>query len=88
MDPAQFLTAPRVTIVAGKGGVGKTTITATMALSAARLGLKALVVEVEGNTRTLGERVARQVYVTRTRAGGGVKPNGNAPEIVKAREIK
>jgi DtxR family Mn-dependent transcriptional regulator len=47
-----------------------------------------LVVEVEGNTRTLGERVARQVYVTRARAGGGVKPNGNAPEIVKAREIK
>jgi DtxR family Mn-dependent transcriptional regulator len=47
-----------------------------------------LVVEVEGKTRTLGERVARQVYVTRTRTGGGVRPNGNAPEIVKAREIK
>ena len=50
MDPAQFLTAPRVTIVAGKGGVGKTTVTATMALAAARLGLRALVIEVEGKS--------------------------------------
>ena len=50
MDPAQFLTAPRVTIVAGKGGVGKTTVTATLALSAARLGLRALVIEVEGKS--------------------------------------
>lgn len=50
MDPAQFLTAPRVTIVAGKGGVGKTTVAATLALAAARLGLKALVVEVEGKS--------------------------------------
>lgn len=50
MDPAQFLTAPRVTIVAGKGGVGKTTVTATLALAAARLGLRALVVEIEGKS--------------------------------------
>ena len=34
VDPAQFLTAPRVTIVAGKGGVGKTTVTAALALAA------------------------------------------------------
>jgi anion-transporting ArsA/GET3 family ATPase len=50
VDPAQFLTAPRVTIVAGKGGVGKTTVTATMALTAARLGLRALVIEIEGKS--------------------------------------
>ena len=50
MDPAQFLTAPRVTIVAGKGGVGKTTVTATMAMAAARLGLRALIIEVEGKS--------------------------------------
>ena len=50
MDPAQFLTAPRVTIVAGKGGVGKTTVTATLATAAARLGLRALVIEVEGKS--------------------------------------
>ncbi|HQF92706.1 MAG TPA: ArsA-related P-loop ATPase [Microthrixaceae bacterium] len=50
MDPAQFLTAPRVTIVAGKGGVGKTTVTATLAMAAAHLGLRALVIEVEGKS--------------------------------------
>jgi len=50
VDPAQFLTAPPVTIVAGKGGVGKTTVTATLALAAAQRGLTALVVEVEGKS--------------------------------------
>ncbi|MFN8049923.1 MAG: ArsA-related P-loop ATPase [Acidimicrobiales bacterium] len=39
-----------MTIVAGKGGVGKTTVTATIALAAARLGLRALIVEVEGKS--------------------------------------
>jgi len=48
VDPAQFFTAPRLTIVAGKGGVGKTTVTATLALAAARAGLRVLVVEIEG----------------------------------------
>ena len=50
MDPAQFLTAPRVTIVAGKGGVGKTTTTATLAMAAAREGLRALIIEVDGKS--------------------------------------
>lgn len=50
MDPAQFFAAPRVTIVAGKGGVGKTTVAATMALAAARCGLRAMIVEVEGKS--------------------------------------
>jgi len=39
-----------VTIVAGKGGVGKTTVAATMALAAAQAGLRALVIEVEGKS--------------------------------------
>ena len=47
MDPAQFLTAPRVTIVAGKGGVGKTTVAITLGVAASRVGLSALIVEVE-----------------------------------------
>ena len=40
-----------------------------------------LVVEVDGQTRTLGERVARQVYVTRTIRGpeGSPRPNGTSP---------
>ena len=50
MDPAQFLTAPRVTIVAGKGGVGKTTVSAALGLAASRCGLRALILEVEGKS--------------------------------------
>ena len=48
MDPAQFLTASRVIIVAGKGGVGKTAVTAALAHAASSIGLRTLIVEVEG----------------------------------------
>ncbi|MEM8621398.1 MAG: ArsA family ATPase [Actinomycetota bacterium] len=40
--------ATNVVIVAGKGGVGKTTVTAVLAHSAARAGRKVLVVELDG----------------------------------------
>jgi anion-transporting ArsA/GET3 family ATPase len=39
-----------VTIVAGKGGVGKTTVSAALARLAARSGLTTLIVEVEGQS--------------------------------------
>jgi anion-transporting ArsA/GET3 family ATPase len=42
------LTASRVTIVAGKGGVGKTTVTAVLARAAADAGQRVLVVELDG----------------------------------------
>ncbi len=48
MDVRSFCTQSRVLIVAGKGGVGKTTMVATMARMAAGAGLSALVVELEG----------------------------------------
>ena len=50
MDPAQFFAASRLVIVAGKGGVGKTTVSATLALAAAKHGLSTLIVEVEGKS--------------------------------------
>ncbi len=50
MDPAQFFAASRLVIVAGKGGVGKTTVSATLARAAARRGLSSLIVEVEGKS--------------------------------------
>ncbi len=43
----EFL-APRILIVSGKGGVGKTTIAASLALVAARQGRKVCVAEVDG----------------------------------------
>jgi anion-transporting ArsA/GET3 family ATPase len=50
VDPAQFFAASRLVIVAGKGGVGKTTVSATLARAAARRGLTSLIVEVEGKS--------------------------------------
>jgi Mrp family chromosome partitioning ATPase len=48
VDPVPQLTAARVTIVAGKGGVGKTTVTAVLARAAAASGQRVLAVELDG----------------------------------------
>jgi anion-transporting ArsA/GET3 family ATPase len=50
VDAREFCTQSRVVIVAGKGGVGKTTVSAALASMAASVGLSALVVEVEGKS--------------------------------------
>ena len=50
MDVAAFCRQSRVLIVAGKGGVGKTTVCAALALMAAEAGLSVLVVELEGKS--------------------------------------
>jgi anion-transporting ArsA/GET3 family ATPase len=57
MDPLQLLTASRVAIVAGKGGVGKTTVTAVIARAAAESGMRVLVVDLDGR-QGLGELLA------------------------------
>ena len=48
MDPNQFFTASRVFIVAGKGGVGKSTVAAALTLAAHRCGHTSLLVETDG----------------------------------------
>jgi anion-transporting ArsA/GET3 family ATPase len=50
MDVSQFCSATRLLIVAGKGGVGKTTVTAALARMAAQAGQPTLIVEVEGKS--------------------------------------
>jgi len=50
VDPARFCSQSRLVIVAGKGGVGKTTVSAALAMMAAQAGLDTLIVEVEGKT--------------------------------------
>jgi anion-transporting ArsA/GET3 family ATPase len=47
MDVAEFCTQSNVVVVAGKGGVGKTTITAALGLIAARAGLHVLLVGLD-----------------------------------------
>lgn len=50
MELHEFCSTSRVLIVAGKGGVGKTTVTAAMAVAAARAGASVLIVEMEGKS--------------------------------------
>lgn len=59
MDSLRFFGAARLVIVAGKGGVGKTTVTAVLAHAAARSGLRVLAVELEGKP-TLANLLAPQ----------------------------
>ena len=47
MDRDAFCRQSKVVVVAGKGGVGKTTVTATLAKMAADLGLEVLVIELD-----------------------------------------
>ena len=54
MNPLQSVTSARLAIVAGKGGVGKTTVTAVLARAAILRGLRVLVVELDGKP-TLAE---------------------------------
>ena len=57
-----LLSAARVTVVAGKGGVGKTTVTAVLATAAAHAGLRVLAVELDGKP-TLAELVGDVPHV-------------------------
>lgn len=86
MDPAQFFAASRVVIVAGKGGVGKTTVTATLALAAAKVGLTSLIVEVEGKSglaACFGQSEALEYQERTLWPGGGPAGEGE----VRARTV-
>jgi len=86
VDPAQFCAQARLLIVAGKGGVGKTTVSAAMALVAAREGLTSLVVELEGKSglgSAFGRSEVLTYHETVLAAGGG--PDGAAD--VRARTL-
>ena len=50
MDPGAFCAQARLLIVAGKGGVGKTTVSAAVARMAARARRTTLIVEMEGKS--------------------------------------
>jgi anion-transporting ArsA/GET3 family ATPase len=67
MDVPAFCRESRVLIVAGKGGVGKTTICAALARTAAESGLSVLMVELEGKealARAFGEGGALEYDAT------------------------
>ncbi|MGE3620252.1 MAG: ArsA-related P-loop ATPase [Acidimicrobiia bacterium] len=85
MDPARVFGASRLVIVAGKGGVGKTVVSAALARAAARTGLTALVVEVEGKSglaAMFGQQPLGYEEVVLS-AGGGPRGEGE----VRARTV-
>jgi anion-transporting ArsA/GET3 family ATPase len=72
--------------VAGKGGVGKTTVSAALARMSARLGLASLIIEVEGKSglaSAFGHTDSLTYHETILAAGGG--PDGAAD--VRARTL-
>src|SRR5947209_12170919 len=86
MDVVGFCSQTRLLIVAGKGGVGKTTVSAALARMAARAGLTTLIVEVEGKSglaAAFGRR-ERLTYDEMVLAPGG-GPDGAAD--VRARTL-
>jgi anion-transporting ArsA/GET3 family ATPase len=58
----------RLVVVLGKGGVGRTTVSAALGVAAARRGRRALVVEVAGQSRL------PRMFGARPRAGGAETP--------------
>jgi anion-transporting ArsA/GET3 family ATPase len=87
VDPNAFLPPARVTIVAGKGGVGKTTISAALAYLCSRSGLDTLIVEVEGKSglpRLFG-RQDELTYSETTVLERGASGAGSGP--VRARTL-
>jgi anion-transporting ArsA/GET3 family ATPase len=54
VDPARFFAASRLVIVAGKGGVGKTTVSGVLARAAARTGRDTTILEVDGKSGLAG----------------------------------
>jgi len=85
VDTAQFFAASRVVIVAGKGGVGKTTVAATLAKAAARTGLTTLVVEVEGKSGLPGLFGQSTIGYDESTLSPGGGPDGAAD--VRARAL-
>jgi arsenite-transporting ATPase len=65
LDPREFLRTTRLVVVAGKGGVGKTTVTAVLARAAARSGLRVLAVDLDGKP-TLGHLVGDLPHLSLT----------------------
>ncbi len=75
MSVVDFCASSRVLIVAGKGGVGKTTVGATLGVAAARAGCDALLIELEGHSNLAApfglSQLAYSTTVLEDPPGGG-----------------
>ncbi len=92
MDVATFSAQSRVLVIAGKGGVGKTTVTAALARMAADAGLTALIVELEGKSGVAAafgrdEPLAYTEETLYRAQGGSHAPAGRRDGSVRARRL-
>jgi anion-transporting ArsA/GET3 family ATPase len=85
MPIGQFFAACRLVIVAGKGGVGKTTVTATLARAAGDAGLNALICEVEGKSGLASMFNAAAFGYDEVTLASGLGPG--ATGVVRARAL-
>jgi anion-transporting ArsA/GET3 family ATPase len=69
-----------VVIVAGKGGVGKTTVTATLAVAATRAGMTVLIAEVEGKSGLAGSFGAPALTYDDAELAPGVRARTLSPD--------
>ncbi|HTJ74698.1 MAG TPA: ArsA-related P-loop ATPase [Acidimicrobiales bacterium] len=81
MDPRRFCAQSRLVVVAGKGGVGKTTVTAAMARMAAGLGLSVLIVEVEGKTGLAAAFGAEDLEYEERELAPGIRARSLTPDV-------
>lgn len=83
-----FCTRSSVLVVAGKGGVGKSTLSATVASLAARHGVSVLLVELEGQTGPSGA-FGHHVLTTDEveLSAGGTGDRGSQSASIRARTI-
>ena len=81
MDPRAFCTQSRLVVVAGKGGVGKTTVTAALARMAAGLGLSVLIVEVEGKTGLSTAFGAEELEYDEQELAPGIRARSLTPDV-------
>src|ERR671925_185288 len=87
MDLARFCSSARVVIVAGKGGVGKTTVTATLATAAARAGASVLIVEVEGKSGLASCFAKPPLGYEETELAPGIRGRTLTPEETPVNEL-
>src|SRR5438270_12708543 len=80
MELTRFCSASRVVIVAGKGGVGKTTTTAAFALAAARTGMSVLILEVEGKSGLSAAFGRPQLTYHETELAPGIRARTLTPD--------
>jgi anion-transporting ArsA/GET3 family ATPase len=89
MDVATFCAQSRVLVIAGKGGVGKTTVAAALARMAADTGRSVLVIELEGKSgigAAFGTPEPLEYEESTLYVRGGGDPHGRA--IVRAGSVR